>query len=146
MSDLLQKFRLKELRDFYKLTHCFCTALHFIHTFSWAHPLPTARCFTSDTKEFHFHKRDFDWLIRNFEYSWKRMFTSDLTHGWWRARNVSESTVGYRRWSPSGIDNIKLSIIQRKFKQWWSTIPPISINGTLTSHLHSPNTKTDNEI
>jgi hypothetical protein len=23
--------------------------------------------FTSDTKEFHFHKRDFDWLIRNFE-------------------------------------------------------------------------------
>ena len=25
--------------------------------------------FTSDTKEFHFHKRDFDWLIRNFEYS-----------------------------------------------------------------------------
>jgi hypothetical protein len=25
--------------------------------------------FTSDTKQFHFHKRDFDWLIRNFEYS-----------------------------------------------------------------------------
>ena len=24
--------------------------------------------FTSDTKEFHFHKRDFNWLIRNFEY------------------------------------------------------------------------------
>ena len=55
--------------------------------------------FTSDTKEFHFHKRDFDWLIRNFEYSWKRMLRSDLTHGWWRERNVSESTVGYRRCS-----------------------------------------------
>ena len=53
---------------------------------------------TSDTKEFHFHKRDFYWLIRNFEYSWKRTFTSDSTHEWWRERNVSESTVGYRRW------------------------------------------------
>jgi hypothetical protein len=59
--------------------------------------------FTSDTKEFHFHKRDFDWLIRNFEYSWKRMFTSDLTHGWWRERNVPESTVGYRQWTSVNI-------------------------------------------
>jgi hypothetical protein len=70
MSDLLQKFGVKELKDFYKLTHCFYTALHvhFIHTFSWVHQLDRM-IFTSDTKEFHFHKRDFDWLIRNFEYS-----------------------------------------------------------------------------
>ena len=27
-----------------------------------------------------------------------RMFTNDLTHGWWRESSVSESTVGYRRW------------------------------------------------
>jgi hypothetical protein len=46
----------------------YSTTLH-PHTFSWAHPLLTERFFTSDTKEFHFHKLDFDWLIRNFEYS-----------------------------------------------------------------------------
>ena len=73
----------------------YSTTLHS-HIFTGAY-ITDRMIFTSDTKEFHFHKRDFDWLIRNFEYSWKRMFTSDLTHGWWRARNVSESTVGYRR-------------------------------------------------
>jgi hypothetical protein len=36
-------------------------------------------------------------MRRLMNYSWVRMFTSDLTHGWWRERNVSESTVGYRR-------------------------------------------------
>jgi len=28
-----------------------------------------------------------------------------------------------------------------KFKQWWSTIPPISTKRTITSRLHSLNTK-----
>jgi hypothetical protein len=37
-------------------------------------------------------------MRRLMNYSWVRMFTSDLTHGWWWERNVSESTVGYRRW------------------------------------------------
>ena len=37
-------------------------------------------------------------MRRLMNYSWVRMFTSNLTHGWWRERNVSESTVGYRRW------------------------------------------------
>jgi hypothetical protein len=77
--------------------------------------------FTSDTKEFHFHKRDFDWLIRNFEYSWKRILTSDLTHGWCRERNVSESTVGYRRWRHRGPMLIYVCCVQHVFfmlKHW----------------------------
>ena len=37
-------------------------------------------------------------MRRLMNYSWVRMFTSNLSHGWWRERNVSESTVGYRRW------------------------------------------------
>ena len=41
-------------------------------------------------------------------YSWVRMFTSDLTHGWWRERNVSESTVGYRRWHATWGDVLSL--------------------------------------
>ena len=33
--------------------------------------------------------------------------------------------------------------MKRKYKQWWSTIPPISTNRTISSHLKSPNiTKT----
>jgi hypothetical protein len=52
--DLLQKFGVKELRDFYKLTHCFYTALHFIHTFSWAHPLLTERFLPPIPKSFTF--------------------------------------------------------------------------------------------
>jgi hypothetical protein len=32
-------------------------------------------------------------------------------------------------------------IIKRKFKQWWSTIPPISTKRTITSNLNSLNTK-----
>jgi hypothetical protein len=31
-------------------------------------------------------------MRRLMNYSWVRMFTSDLTHVWWRERNVSEST------------------------------------------------------
>jgi hypothetical protein len=55
MSDLLQKFGVKELRDFQQE--------------SIGKRVFICQIFTSDTKEFHFHKRDFDWLIRNFEYS-----------------------------------------------------------------------------
>ena len=87
MSDLLQKFGVKELREFQQESIDNLLEGKDVYLSD-----------TSDTKEFHFHKRDFDWLIRNFEYSWTRMFTSDLTHGWWRERNVSESNVGYRRW------------------------------------------------
>jgi hypothetical protein len=36
------------------------------------------------------------WLVESHLKFRVRMFTSDLTHGWWRERNVSESTVGYR--------------------------------------------------
>ena len=32
-------------------------------------------------------------------------------------------------------------IINRKFKQWWSTIPPISTKQTIISHFNSLNTK-----
>jgi hypothetical protein len=38
-----------------------------------------------------------------------------------RERNVSESTVGYRRWVCQCIH--LYVIMKRKFKQWWSTIP-----------------------
>ena len=71
MSDLLQKFGVKELRDFQQESVDNLLEGKDVY----------CQIFTSDTKEFHFHKRDFDWLIRNFEYSRKRMFTSDLTHG-----------------------------------------------------------------
>jgi len=27
-------------------------------------------------------------------------------------------------------------IMKRKFKQWWSSIPPISTKWTITSHLY----------
>ena len=47
-------------------------------------------------------------MRRLMNYSWVRMFTSDLTHGWWRESNVSESTVGYRRWLILYLD-----------KTWW---------------------------
>jgi len=32
--------------------------------------------------------------------------------------------------------------MKRKFKQWWSSIPPLSTERKITSHLHSLNTKT----
>ena len=32
-------------------------------------------------------------------------------------------------------------VVKGKFKQWWSTIPPISIKQTTTSHFNSFNTK-----
>jgi len=32
-------------------------------------------------------------------------------------------------------------IMKRKFKRWWSTIQPISSKRTITSDLHSLNTK-----
>ena len=36
----------------------------------------------------------------------------------------------------------KKSVMRRKFKQWWSTIPkPITTKRTITSHLRSLNTK-----
>ena len=59
MSDLLQKFGVKELRDFQQesVDNLLGERMFICHIF------------TSDTKEFHFHKSDFDWLIRNFEYS-----------------------------------------------------------------------------
>jgi hypothetical protein len=47
-------------------------------------------------------------MRRLMNYSWVRMFTSDLTHEWWRAMNVSESTVGYRRCPLSGSRNLPL--------------------------------------
>ena len=31
--------------------------------------------------------------------------------------------------------------MKRKFKQWWSSFPPISAKQTITSHLNSLNTK-----
>jgi hypothetical protein len=31
--------------------------------------------------------------------------------------------------------------MKRNFKQWWSTIPPISTKRAITSHLYSPNIK-----
>jgi len=31
--------------------------------------------------------------------------------------------------------------MKRKFKQWWSTIPPISTKWTIISHLNSLNIK-----
>jgi hypothetical protein len=43
-------------------------------------------------------------MRRLMNYSWVRMFTSDLTHGWWRARNISESTVCY----DDGLNRISL--------------------------------------
>jgi hypothetical protein len=56
--------------------------LFMVRMFTTLHPhifmgafITDRTIFTSDTKEFHFHKRDFDWLIRNFEHSWKRMQT-----------------------------------------------------------------------
>ena len=58
---MLQKCGVKELRDF-----LYCTTLHS-HIFMGA-SITDGTIFTSDTKEFHFHKRDFDWLVRNFEY------------------------------------------------------------------------------
>jgi len=33
-----------------------------------------------------------------------------------------------------------------KFKQRWSTSPPISTKQTITTHLHSQNTKKDHDI
>jgi hypothetical protein len=33
------------------------------------------------------------------------------------------------------------TIMKRKFKQWWSSIPPISTKRTFTFHLNSLNTK-----
>ena len=36
--------------------------------------------------------------------------------------------------------------MKRKFKQWWSTIPQISIKPKTTSHLKQRNTKRDNDI
>jgi hypothetical protein len=38
-------------------------------------------------------------MRRLMNYWWVRMGKSDLTHGWWRERNVSESTECYRRWA-----------------------------------------------
>ena len=59
MSDLLQKFGVKELRAFQQESVDNLLEGKDVYLSD----------FTSDTKEFHFHKRDFDWLIRNFEYS-----------------------------------------------------------------------------
>ena len=36
--------------------------------------------------------------------------------------------------APSEFSNVYLSIMKRKFKQWWPTIPPISTKKTITSH------------
>ena len=59
MSDLLQKFGVKELRDFQQESVDNLLERNDVYLSD----------FYLDTKEFHFHKRDFDWLIRNFEYS-----------------------------------------------------------------------------
>jgi hypothetical protein len=47
-------------------------------------------------------------MRRLMNYSWVWMFTSDLTHGWWREGNLSESTVGYRRWHATWGDVLSL--------------------------------------
>ena len=39
-----------------------------------------------------------------------------------------------------------LKTMKRNFKQWWTTIPPISTKRTITSHLKSVNIKKDHEI
>ena len=56
MSDLLQKFGVKELGDFQQESVDACLRERMF----------ICQIFTSDTKEFPFHKRDFDWLARNF--------------------------------------------------------------------------------
>jgi hypothetical protein len=39
------------------------------------------------------------------------------------------------------VKQFKNTIMKRQFKQWWSTIPAISTNWTITSHLNSWNIK-----
>ena len=46
----------------------------------------------------------------------------------------------------SSISFSVLRIMKRKFKQWWSTIQPISTKRTTTSHRNSLNTKKDQDI
>jgi hypothetical protein len=36
--------------------------------------------------------------------------------------------------------------MKRTFKEWWSTIPPISTKGTTISHINSLNTKKTYDI
>ena len=73
------------------------------------------------------------------------MFTSDLTRGWWRERNVSESTVGYRRWKKgdirflcSGLTAIKLSINGR---HWIHCIHYVKCSGWTNVRLRNSYSK-----
>ena len=42
--------------------------------------------------------------------------------------------------------NLRIPVVKRKLKQWWSTISPISTKRTTASHLHSLNTKTSRRM
>jgi len=46
-------------------------------------------------------------------------------------------------WTLYGIFR-KEMLVKREFKQWWSTVPPISTRRTTTSQLKSQNTKKHN--
>jgi len=45
--------------------------------------------------------------------------------------------ISYSYNSPIAPKILIIDVMRRKFKQWWSTIPPISTKRTITSHLNS---------
>ena len=72
----------------------------------------------------------------------------------WYFRRGIRSNVWDQRQSAFYVDKVccwisktdQRYLMKRKFKQWWSTIPPISTKPTIISPLHLLNTKKDHDI